>query len=310
MSETGTYAPTLRKLAANISLVSALALVAVKLLGWLATGSVALLTSAIDALVDAGTSLVTNVGVRYSARPPDDDHRFGHGKGEAVAGFTQAAVLAGAAVTLAVQSFERLLAPEPIRSLDLGIWIIVGSLMVAACLVVMQTYVVRKTGSTAIAADRAHYVTDVAVNVAVLAALGVTKLTGWVRADPAFALAISGYMLWSAGNIARTALTQLLDRELPPEDRQRITEVILSCTGACNVHDLRTRFSGDRTFVEYHLEVDGKLSVAQGHDIGSVTELAVKNLLPGTVDVTAHLEPLGIVDQRLDEQIKAHSQPT
>jgi ferrous-iron efflux pump FieF len=308
MSEADTYGPTLRKLAANISLASALVLVAVKLLGWLATGSVALLTSAIDALVDAGTSLVTNVGVRYSARPPDDDHRFGHGKGEAVAGFTQAAVLAGAAVTLAVQSVERLLSPEPIRALNLGIWIIVGSLVVAAALVATQTYVVRRTGSTAIAADRAHYITDVAVNVAVLLALGVTKLTGWERADPAFALAISAYMVWSAGSIAKTALAQLLDQELPAEERQRITDTILLCKGARNVHDLRTRFSGDRTFVEYHLEVDGKLTVAQGHDIGSVTELAVKNLLPGTVDVTAHLEPLGIVDQRLDEQIKAHSQ--
>ena len=120
----------------------------------------------------------------------------------------------------------------------------------------------------------------------------------------AFALAIAFWMLVSAWRIAQAALVQLLDHELPREDRRRIRDAVLACEGARDVHDLRTRFSGDRTFVEYHLEVDGGLSVERGHAIGDATETAVEKILPGVVEVTAHIEPLGIVDERLDERVR------
>jgi ferrous-iron efflux pump FieF len=295
----------LRRFASTISLTTAVALVVVKLLAWVVTGSVAMLTSAVDALVDTGASFATYFGVRYAERPPDHDHRFGHGKGEAVAAFTQAMFLAGAAFVLMAQSIQRLVYAQRIKALDVGLAVIVASLVTALALVILQTWVLRKTGSTAIAADRAHYLTDVAVNVAVLVALGVTKLTGWTRADPAFALAISGYMLWNAYGIAGHALGQLLDRELADEDRQRIKAAILACDGVRSTHDLRTRFSGDRTFIEYHVEVDGRLPVDRGHAIGDATERAVENMLPGTVEAMAHLEPFGIDDERLDERIGA-----
>ena len=156
--------------------------------------------------------IVTFIGVRYAERPPDRDHRFGHGKGEAVAGFTQATVLTGAALVLAFQSAERLIFPEQIEQIGVGIAVILVSLAAAIGLVLVQSWVVRQTSSTAIAADRAHYLTDIAVNLAVLSALGVTRATGWERADPAFALAIAGYMLWSSYKIAMDVLEQLLDR--------------------------------------------------------------------------------------------------
>ena len=295
--------PELRKTATRLSLATAIILVIVKLAAWLATGSVALLTSAVDALVDTGASLVTYFGVRYAGRPPDRDHRFGHGKGEAVAAFTQATFLGGAALVLAFQSVERLVFPEPLHAFRIGIAVIAGSLAAATGLVIMQSWVVRRTGSTAIAADRAHYLTDLAVNAAVLLALAVTHFTGWRRADPAFALLIAAYMLWTARSIANVALVQLLDREIPRTDRERIREAVLAVEGVRNVHDLRTRFSGDRTFVEYHLEVDGGLSVERGHAIGDCTEAAIGEILPGAVEATAHLEPLGIKDERLDEKV-------
>jgi ferrous-iron efflux pump FieF len=238
---------TLRKLASWTSLVVAVVLVALKFAAWLATGSIALLSSAIDALVDTASSLVTFAGVRYAERPPDQNHRFGHGKGEAIAGFTQTTFLAGAAVVLAFQSVERLAFPEQVTHLDLGLVVILASLIAAAGLVLLQTWVVRETGSTAIAADRAHYLTDVAVNLAVLAAFGVTRLTGWERADPAFALAISGYILWNGYKIAIRVLEQLLDRELPDEERERIRGAVLACPNVLGVHDLRTRHAGERS---------------------------------------------------------------
>ena len=293
----------LKTISARVTLASAFVLTAVKLSGWLLTGSMALMASAVDSLVDAGASFVTLVGVHYANQPPDLEHRFGHGKGEAVAAFTQATFLVGAAFVLAFQSVERLAFPVPLEALEVGVVLIVGSLAVACGLVAMQTWVVNRTGSTAIAADRAHYLTDIAVNAAVLVALGVTQVTGWTRADPAFALLISGYMAWNAYGIAREALEQLLDRELPGEERRKIQEAVRACAGVREIHDLRTRFSGDRTFVEYHLEVDPGLTVDVGHAIGDATEFAVQKLLPGVVEATAHVEPFGIADARLDDAI-------
>lgn len=294
----------LRRLASTMSVITAIALVALKLLAYFATGSVALLTSAVDALVDTGASFVTYLGIRYAARPPDHDHRFGHSKGEAVAAFTQAMFLAGAALVLAVQSLQRLVFPQHLAAINVGILVITASLVAALSLVVVQSWVLRKTNSTAIAADRVHYLTDVAVNLAVLAALGITKATGWTRVDPIFALLIAGYMLWNARAIARAALVQLLDQELPESARAGIKAAVLACAGASGVHDLRTRSSGDRVFIEYHLEVDGRLSVERGHAIGDATESAIRALLPGTVEVTAHLEPYGIDDEKLDNLIQ------
>lgn len=293
----------LRQFASRTSFVVAAVLVLIKFAAWMATGSIALLTSAVDALVDVGASLVTYFGVRYADRPPDREHRFGHGKGEAVAAFTQATFLAGAALVLAFQAIDRLAFPQTLAALDWGVWVIGGSLMAAAGLVAMQTWVVEKTASTAITADRAHYLTDVATNAAVLIALVVTKYTGWQRADPTFAVLISGYMLWNARYIAQMALAQLLDRELPRQDRQRIRETILACAGVRSVHDLRTRDAGDRIFVEFHLEVDSNLTVGRGHEIGDAVEAAVAALLPGAVEVTGHLEPFGINDERLDNRL-------
>jgi ferrous-iron efflux pump FieF len=292
-----------RRRASRISLVVAMILVVVKLTAWILTGSVALLSSAMDALVDTAASLATFFGVRYAERPPDQDHRFGHGKGEAVAGFTQATLLAGAALALAAQSAERLFFPEPVQLIGLGLGVILASLIAATGLVVMQTLVVRRTGSTAIAADRAHYVTDIAVNLAVLTALGVTRFTGWERTDPIFALIISGYMMWNGRGIALEALRQLLDHELSSEERQRISGTVLACSGVLGLHDLRTRYAGDRIFVEFHLEVDGRLTIDEGHSVGDAAEASVKRLFPSIVEVTAHLEPAGIKDDRLDDRV-------
>ncbi|MBS0967469.1 cation transporter [Chimaeribacter arupi] len=293
----------LARTASLISLLVALLLVSIKLWAWLATGSMALLTSAADGLVDVLASLVTLVGVRYALRPVDKGHRYGHGKAEAVAAFIQALLLAAAGIGLGIESGGRLLNPQPLAQLGLGIWVIVASTCAATGLVLMQTYVVKRTGSTAIAADRAHYITDVAVNVAVLVALLLDHLFGWSRSDALGALGISFYMVWNARGMAADALKQLLDRELDAADRKRIRAAVLSCPGVQGIHDLRTRNGGDRVFVEFHVEVDGALTVDVGHDIGDAAEAAVRALFT-RADVTAHLEPAGIVDDRLDDLLK------
>jgi len=289
----------LTRVASLISVCVALVLVFVKVWAWATTGSMALLTSAADGLVDVLASLVTLIGVRYAGRPADKGHRYGHGKAEAVAAFVQALLLGAAGLVLGGESIGRIINPQPLAQLGLGIWVIIGSCCAAVALVLMQTYVVKRTGSTAIAADRAHYVTDVAVNLAVLIALVLERHLGWTRSDSIGALLISFYMLWNARGMAGDALKQLLDRELDIEDRKRVKAAVLSVPGVSGVHDIRTRNGGDRVFVEFHVEVDGSLSVDVGHDIGDAAEVAVSKLF-AAADVTAHLEPEGIDDDRLD----------
>ncbi len=293
----------LTRMASMVSLVVALVLVGIKVWAWAATGSIALLTSAADGLVDVLASLVTLIGVRYAGRPADKGHRYGHGKAEAVAAFVQALLLGGAGLVLGGESIGRIIHPQPLAELGLGIWVIIFSSLAATGLVLMQSFVVKRTASTAIAADRAHYITDVAVNVAVLVALVLEHYLGWTRSDSVGALLISFYMLWNARGMAADALKQLLDRELDVEDRRRVRTAVLSCEGVKGVHDIRTRNGGDRVFVEFHVEVDGKLSVDVGHDIGDAAEAAVR-LLFVSADVTAHLEPAGIDDDRLDNLFK------
>ncbi len=299
----GTSDKRLRQAASSASLTVAFVLVAVKFWAWLATDSMSLLTSATDAVVDLIASLVTFGGVTFAGRPADSDHRYGHGKAEAVAALVQGFLLAAAGIWLGVGSVRHLINPEPLSALSLGLWIIAGSTFAASALVLVQTYVVKRTGSAAIAADRAHYVTDVGVNLAVLIALALERFMGWNRADAIGALGISCYMLWNARGIAMHSLIQLLDRELDEADRDRIRMAILNCHGVRGVHDLRTRHGGDRVFVEFHLEVDGRISVDEGHEIGDLTEKAVALLFQPSADVTAHLEPAGIDDERLDDRV-------
>lgn len=293
----------LRRMASIVALVAALVLVVLKVWAWLATGSISMLTSAADGLVDVLASSVTFAGVRYAARPADKSHRYGHGKAEAIAAFVQALLLAGAAIGLGMESVQRLFVPQPLSQTGFGIWVIVGSSLAAAGLVGMQTLVVKRTGSTAIAADRAHYVTDVAVNIAVLIALLLERFLGWTQADSLGALAISLYMLWNAKGMAAHALVQLLDRELDASERARIEATLNGCDGVHAVHDIRTRDGGDRIFVDFHMEVDGALTVQQGHTIADEAEKAVERLFT-RADVTAHVEPAGIDDERLDDLVK------
>jgi ferrous-iron efflux pump FieF len=294
----------LRRLASAIVLGAAIVLIVAKLWGWMVTDSVALLTSAADAVVDALAAMATFFGVRFAQHPADLEHRFGHGKGEALAAFAQAILLASAAAVLAAQSFWRLFYPQQLTAITLGIWIAAGGLVTSSLLATMQTWVVRRTGSTAIAADRAHYLIDTVLNGAVLIALALTSVTGWERADPIAALIIAGVMIAGARRVAETASRQLLDHELPHDQRERIKAAAVACVGIRGVHDLRTRDAGDRVFVEFHLEVDGHVSVHEGHCMVDAAERAVAGLFPKETEVIGHLEPAGIEDDRLDDRVR------
>jgi cation diffusion facilitator family transporter len=293
----------LRRLASNTSFILALSLVGVKLVAWALTGSMALLAAAVDGVLDVCTSMVTFIGIRFAERPEDDNHRYGHGKGETLAAFLQALLLAGAGCTLVFQALREFMHPRALAQLQAGVLMTAGSLAAVGCLVALQSWVIRRTGSTAIIADRKHYLADIIVNIGVLISLGTSWLTRSERVDPGVGLCLSVYMIWCAWTMVRDALQGLLDEELPPADRETILETVRACPGVVDLHDLRTRNASDRKFIELHLEIDGDLTVRAGHDICERAAAAVRALYDGNAEVLIHAEPAGIIDDRLDMRV-------
>jgi ferrous-iron efflux pump FieF len=284
--------PRLLRLATYASVGTATLLILVKLAAWIATGSVSVMASLIDSLMDAGASLVNLLAVHYSLQPPDSDHRFGHGKAEALAGLGQAAFIAGSAVFLSLHALDRLLNPQPISQIGAGIAVMIFAMAATGALLTLQHHVIRRTQSTAIRADALHYATDLATNGATLAAL-VLAILGWPGLDPLFALVIAAYILYSAYRIASDAVDLLMDRELEPEERTRIRQTASAVPGVLGVHELRTRRSGQIPVIQLHLELDDQLPLIEAHRICDAVEDALRMLYP-QADVIIHQDPVSL----------------
>ncbi|ABA59317.1 cation diffusion facilitator family transporter [Nitrosococcus oceani] len=269
----------------------AVILVVIKLGAYLVTGSVAMLSALIDSALDVAASLINVFAVRTALTPADREHRFGHGKAEPLAGLGQAAFITGSALFLAVESIRLLWVPQPVENGALGIGVMGVSTMLTLALVYYQRGVIRKTGSLAISADSLHYTGDVLVNLGVIAAIGLSTLGGWTLADPLFALGIAAYILWTAWQIIFRSLDQLMDRELPEEKRAQITQLALSHPEVLDFHDLRTRAAGQNIFIQFHLGVDGQLSLYRAHRIGKEVEAKVLNIFP-QAEIIIHQDPI------------------
>jgi ferrous-iron efflux pump FieF len=272
-------------------------LIAAKMAAWLATDSVSMLSTLLDSVLDAAASMVNLVAVRHALVPADREHRFGHGKAEPLAALGQSAFVAGSAALLIVEVVRRLWRPHPIENGDIGIVVMLGSIVVTAGLVMFQRHVVRKTGSLAISADRLHYVGDVLVNGGVLLALVLTGLTGWTLIDPIFGAVIAVYILHTAWRIARSSLDMLMDRELPDEDRQRIRALATGHPNVKALHELRTRASGPSIFIQFHLEMDGAMSLYEAHRVADQVEEKVLAVFPGA-EIIIHQDPSGVLERR------------
>jgi ferrous-iron efflux pump FieF len=293
----------LRLRAAYASVTVATVLILAKLGAWLVTGSVVVLTSLIDSGADLLASLVTLFGVRQAVQPPDRAHRFGHGKAEPLAALAQAGFVVGSMLLLVFEAVRRMIQPMPIERPAVAILVMLLAIALTLGLVLYQRRVVRLTGSIAIQADRLHYVVDLLTNLAVILALVLIEATGLLRLDAFFALAIAAYLTVSALWIAKGALDMLMDRELPSADRARIEALIHAHPEVRGVHDMRSRRSGPDLFVELHLELDGRLTLARAHGIAHEIEDEIKALHPGC-EVLIHQEPAGLADERLDDRIE------
>jgi ferrous-iron efflux pump FieF len=293
----------LLRLATLASVLTALLLIVAKALAVLATGSVSLLASLVDSLMDAAASLVNLVAVRYALVPADRNHRFGHGKAESLAAFLQSLLILASSAFLIHEALHRLVEPQVVQAQGIGIAVILLSLVATLALVTLQRYVIRRTQSAAIQADSLHYQADLLGNGAVLLALLATQW-GWARMDPLLALVIAAYLLYSTRSILGQALNELLDRELPEALRRRVLDAARGHPAVRGAHDLRTRRAGRTIIVQLHIELDDQLPLMQAHRISDEVEAAILRELPGA-DIVIHQDPVGLVEARLDNQVAA-----
>ena len=279
----------LLRLATYASVTTAVVLIIGKLTAALLTGSVSVLASLVDSMMDAAASLINLLAVHYSLQPPDREHRFGHGKAEPLAGLAQAAFLAGSAVFLILHAVDRLLHPQPLNDALVGVGVLLFAIAATVVLLLFQHRVIRLTRSTAIRADALHYATDLLTNTATIVALGLAML-GWPLADPLFAIGIALYILYSAGQISHEAIQLLMDHELPPEVHARIKEIARSHARVRGVHDIRTRRSGQTYFIQLHLMLDDQMPLVEAHQVADEVEAAIMAAFPNA-DVLIHEDP-------------------
>ena len=289
--------------AAAASLGVALFLALAKSGASLATGSLALLASLIDSLADVVASAITFVSVRISQRPPDHLHRFGHGKAEGLSALAQGGLVAGSAVFVVIDALGRLVRPEPVERPLLGVLVVALAIVLTLGLVAYQRRVVARTGSLAIAADSLHYRADLFTNLAVGLSLLLVWGPGWSWSDPLIAAGVAVWLVRHAYGIAKQAVDQLMDRELPEGRRAEIEAVVAGHPEVAGLHDLRTRMAGSRAFIEMHLELPRRMTVQDAH---AVTERIEAELMAAFRDaeVMIHQEPEGIEDVRLDHRIE------
>ncbi|PQP02882.1 MULTISPECIES: cation diffusion facilitator family transporter [Pseudomonas] len=279
----------LLRLATRASVAVACTLIVAKAIAWWLSGSVSMLAGLTDSALDGITSLLNLLAVHYALRPADEDHRYGHGKAESLAGMAQALFIGGSAVLITLQAIERLKHPEPVGAPWLSIGVIVFSLVLTVALLIVQHRVIKATGSNAVRADSLHYRSDLLLNGSILVALVLAGF-GWHQVDPWFGLGIAAYILWSAIHIARESFAVLMDEELPPDVSQHMLELACSVPGVLGAHDLRTRISGNHWFVQLHLELPGELTLSVAHGISDQAADAIHAAYP-RAEVLVHADP-------------------
>ncbi|MDT8375674.1 MAG: cation diffusion facilitator family transporter [Mariprofundaceae bacterium] len=285
----------LMRLATYASVSVAVSLIVAKLIAWFWTDSVSLLATLIDSTLDAAAAILNMVAVRHALAPADKDHRFGHGKAEALAGLGQAMFIAGSAGFLVLEAFGRFFHPQAPQAIEVGIGVMILSIVATLGLLAVQRHVISKTNSTAIKADSLHYRTDLYVNTSVILAL-VLAAYGWAGFDALFAIGIGIYILFSAWEIVQHATNDLMDRELSGEERQQIIDLVVAHPEVRGMHDLRTRKSGVTYFIQLHLELDANLLLKQAHKIADEVEASLFAAFPNS-EIIIHEDPAGLVEE-------------
>ena len=286
---------SLNRSAAFASIGMALFLGALKAWAVWRTGSTAMLGSLADTALDLIASVVTLAGVWIAAHPADEQHRFGHGKAEALAAMVQVILIVLSGTAIAFRAVQRLVEGGRTEAAEQGIAVSIAAILATFVLLAWQRHVIRKTGSLAIRTDNMHYASDLYLNLAVIAALVLDQHLGFSQADPLFGLAIAGWLLWNAWRASREAVDNLMDREWPEEKRLRFIEHAARHPELSKLHDLRTRTSGNRDFAQFHVDLPPAMTVAEAHAIIERVEEDLCRAFPD-MDLLIHIDPEGHVD--------------
>ncbi len=286
--------PNIRAGIASVSVATTLILLKVYA-SW-QTGSAAVLGSLADTTLDLIASLVTLYSIRLAAMPADRQHRFGHGKAEAIAAFFQVVLISLSAFWIIVHSVQQLAAGESPANAMAGVWVSIVALFLTLALVAYQRRVIARTGSVAIGTDRIHYQSDLLLNAAVIAALLVEAKVGRAGADAVAGIAIGLWLLYGAYGASREAIDQLMDREWPEERRRAFIAVAERHPELHGIHDLKTRTAGHKDFVQFHVWVDPDMTVGEAHRVMDEVEAKIRDAFPG-VEILIHPDPAGHREQ-------------
>lgn len=289
-------AASLNRSAAFASIAVAVLLVGLKGYAAWSTGSTAMLGSLADTALDLVASLATLAGVWVAAQPSDDNHRFGHGKAEALAAFVQVVLISISALGIAARAIEQLFAGARTAAASEGIGVSVVAMLATLALLAWQNHVIRRTGSLAVRTDHLHYRSDLVLNLAVIAALALDQYAGLRGADPLFGLAIALWLGWGAWGASQEVVEQLMDREWPEERKAHFLDVVARHPELKGVHDLRTRTSGNRDFVQFHVWVDPNMTVRHAHRVMDEVEAKLLAEFP-EVEILIHPDPEGLVNE-------------
>lgn len=279
----------LRAAAASISVATAL--IALKAWAQIETGSLAIAASLVDSVLDLMIALANLAAIRYAARPADDDHSFGHTAAEDIAALAQAAIVSVSALAIAASAAGRLANPGPLQAEGLGLAVMLAALALTGGLVWYQSRVARRTGSKIVAADMAHYASDFLPMLAALVSMAASKWLGVTALDSVLALAAAAWILRTGLKIGTSAWHGLMDREAPAETVAQIVAIANATPGLSGWHDLKTRTSGTKLFVQIHAEIDGGLTLHEAHEIAATLRHAIL-ALDGDVDVIVHQDPV------------------
>ncbi|HEY0281640.1 MAG TPA: cation diffusion facilitator family transporter [Rhizomicrobium sp.] len=275
------------------AVVTAMFLVALKTVAFILTDSMAMMASLADSSLDVFASFINLLAVRAALTPADREHRFGHGKAEPLAGLAQSAFIAGSSAFLVIESINRMLQPRPIEHGTAGLVVMGISIVATVILVTAQQIVVRRTGSIAISADRMHYISDILVNVGVVIGIVLASNFNILIADPIVGLLVAGVLAVGVWRVFSRSYDQLMDRELPDADRERIKRIVMQNPAVRDMHDLRTRAAGVHAFIQVHIELDPSLSLMAAHAVADAVEVAVAEAFPNS-EVIIHQDPEGL----------------
>lgn len=288
-----------------LSVGAAFATIALKTLAWWLTGSVGLLSDALESIVNLAAALLAVTMLRVAASPPDENHPYGFSKAEYFAAGIEGALIVLAAAGILASAIPRLLEPEPLESPGLGLTLSVAASGINLAVGVLLIRVGRRHHSIALEADGHHLITDVWTSAGVIIGVGLVFLTGWLRLDPLVALGVAAHIVWTGLRLMRRSWRGLLDAAIPSEDTGEVTKLFAEYSKRYGVsfHALRTRQAGKRRFISFHFLVPDAWSVAQAHRLSEEIEERIRSLVPHA-SIFTHIEPISdpssYEDQGLD----------